>query len=335
MLRLATLLLLPLVLGSVRAHAAAFDSTAARARATELRASIGAGDAARLWAAFGPGMRSAMKDSANFATMAAGMAQQLGAVDSVLGERIEPNGEGWTVLTTCRFARAPTPLVLSTSFDAGGRVEGLSVRSPRSLEAAPSEFLDYQTKAKLRVPFDGEWFVVWGGRTISQNYHAANRTQRFAMDLLVRRDGSSHEGDGKAFEDYHCYGLPVLAPGAGRVLAAVDSLPDQKIGETDRAHPAGNHVLIDLGHGEYVLLAHLQPGSLAVKPGEVVKPGQPLGRCGNSGNTSEPHIHMHLQNSPAPLEGDGLPAFFEDVLVDGKRVKRIELVRGATVAHAK
>ena len=87
--------------------------------------------------------------------------------------------------------------------------------------------------------------------------------------------------------------------------------------------PAGNHVVLDLGNGEYTLLAHLQHGSLRVRAGDHVKAGQPLGLCGNSGNTSEPHVHMHLQDRPK-LFGDavGLPLEFEDYQADGTAVTR-------------
>ncbi|MBA4491956.1 hypothetical protein [Paracoccus sp. S1E-3] len=64
--------------------------------------------------------------------------------------------------------------------------------------AAPSPYLDYDTRAKLHLPVEGEWFVHWGGRTVGENYHAADPGQRFALDLLVR------EGDAATLESYHC-----------------------------------------------------------------------------------------------------------------------------------
>ena len=316
-------------------RSAEFDSTAALARARELCAAVSAGDAARVWPALSARMRTAMKDSASFARMTSGIATQVGTIDSVRSEQVQREGDGWTVLAECRYSKAPVPLMLTMSFDPDGSVSGLSVRPASAMKEAPSDFLDYSTKTALRLPFDGEWTVIWGGRTIAQNYHAANATQRFAMDLVMRKDGRSHAGDGKRVEDYWCWNQPILAPGAGTLVAVVDSLPDQVPGEMDRAHPAGNHVLIDHGNGEYTLLAHLRRGSVEVKPGEIVRAGQPVGRCGNSGNTSEPHLHMHLQNSPKPLQGQGLPAFFGPLVVDGKAVERAELLTGQVIAPAK
>src|SRR3546814_4096128 len=69
--------------------------------------------------------------------------------------------------------------------------------------------------------------------------------------------------------------------------------------------------MLDLGHGEYAMLAHLRRGSVAVEAGQQVAAGDELGRCGNSGNTSEPPLHLHLQDAPKFGEGNGLPVFFE------------------------
>lgn len=335
MIRLRSIVLASVLLAApALSRAAAIDSTAALARARALRPAVSAGDPAPLWAAFGPHMRAAMKDSASFATMTRTIAAQTGPIDSVLSEEVRKDGESWVVVSRCRYAKLPVPLRLTLTIAPSGAVEGLAVRPDAEPKEAPSAFLDYHTKTKLRLPFEGEWYVVWGGRTIADNYHAANPTQRFAMDLLVRRDGATHAGDGTKLTDYYAYGRPVLAPGDGVVVSAADSLPDQSIGQMDRTHPAGNCVLIDHGNGEYSLLAHLQPGSLRVKAGAKVKAGDPIGLCGNSGNTSEPHVHYHLQNSATPLKGDGLPVFFAHAIVDGAPADDVELRRKMTVAPA-
>jgi murein DD-endopeptidase MepM/ murein hydrolase activator NlpD len=99
----------------------------------------------------------------------------------------------------------------------------------------------------------------------------------------------------------------------------------------DAKNPAGNYVLLDHGDGEYSLLAHLIPGSLAVKPADRVVAGQLLGRCGNSGHSSEPHLHYHLQTSAKVGDGDGLPAQFHGYLADGSLVSRGEPQRGQTI----
>ena len=95
----------------------------------------------------------------------------------------------------------------------------------------------------------------------------------------------------------------------------------------DRANPVGNHVVIDHG-GEFSFLAHLRQGSVSVKAGDRVSAGQPLGRCGNSGNTTMPHLHYHLQTTAVFAQGAGLPAQFNDYRADGQRVARGEPQRG-------
>ncbi len=191
----------------------------------------------------------------------------------------------------------------------------------------------YQVRAQLRLPVEGEWFTFWGGDSDRTNHHVRAPDQRHAYDLAVWRDGATHAGTGAANTDYWAWGQPVVAPAAGQVVAAVDGIADNQplTGGVNTTDPAGNHVLLDVGHGEYVLLAHFQEGSVAVKAGDRVEAGQPLGLCGSSGNSSEPHLHVHLQDSPTALEGFGLPLAFSDVVVDGERESTAALVQGQFV----
>lgn len=114
---------------------------------------------------------------------------------------------------------------------------------------------------------------------------------------------------------------------------ATDGLSDNKPGVMDRDHPTGNHVILDHGNGEFSFLAHLKQGSVAVKVGDRVKPGDKLGLCGNSGNTSEPHLHYHLQTTAKFGAGEGLPAQFLNYIADGKEVARGEPVQGQTIRN--
>jgi murein DD-endopeptidase MepM/ murein hydrolase activator NlpD len=79
-------------------------------------------------------------------------------------------------------------------------------------------------------------------------------------------------------------------------------------------------VILDLGHGEYALIAHLRHGSVALDVGDRVRGGQMLGRCGNSGNTSEPHMHFHVQDGRTVFRTRGLPVEFSNYLADDRRV---------------
>jgi hypothetical protein len=290
------------------------------------------GDTDAVWARMTPQMRAALGDAPALAGFRAKVGQDLGEEREVIDESEERQQGVHIYLRTARWSKAPMPILMQWAFDDDGRVGGF-VLQPKP-QVAPSKHLDYRTKADLRLPFEGDWYVFWGGRTIEQNYHAASPGQRFAYDLVRRVDGSSHRGDGSALEDYYCWNERILAPAAGTVVEVVDDLPDQAIGTRNPEAPAGNHVMLDLGNGEYALLAHMRKGSVAVETGQKIASGAELGRCGNSGNTSEPHLHVHLQDSPTFGEGEGLPAFFNHYLADGKAVERGEPVKGQTISPA-
>ncbi len=322
--------------GATISHAAdaPLDSTAALAKARALTPHVSRGEAGPLWTAFDDAMRAALGDSVRFDAMLTGIRVEFGTLKEVLDEAIARERTMWVYRARCRFERVEYPMTLLIAFAPDGRVAGLVIQ-PDATREYPTTKLDYQTKTRLDLPFRGEWFVFWGGRFIDDNYHAVSKSQRFAYDLVIVRNGSTHAGDGRKLTDYHCYGAEVLAPAAGTVVWSCDSLPDQEIGTTNTANPVGNGVVIDHGNGEFSLLAHLQPTSLGVKTGDRVAAGALVGLCGNSGNTSEPHIHYHLQDGPDILSAEGLPARFESIIVDGQTVPWAEPVRGQFIRRAK
>jgi len=151
----------------------------------------------------------------------------------------------------------------------------------------------------IRPPMDGPIRVGWGGEKVSQNYHAAFPEQRWAYDLLVEPAMTGSDKN----EDYGCFGKPVYAPTAGEVIVSTRDAPDEVPGglNPDREGPAcGNTVVLKVAEtGTYLEVCHLKEQSVQVKVGDVVEEGDPLGQCGNSGNTSEPHLHMHhVRNDP-------------------------------------
>ena len=205
---------------------------------------------------------------------------------------------------------------------------GLTKRS------APTEFLDYKTQAALHLPFEGEWYVYWGGRSWAQNYHVVARDQRFAYDflMLARGDaGWSYRDSGENNSDYYCFGQPIYAPADGAVVKAQSDLPDNIPGEMNAKSILGNYVILDHGCGEFSFFAHFRQGTVVVRSGDRVCCGQFLAECGNSGHSSEPHLHYHLQNTFVPFRGDGLPAFFVEYFANGKAVARGEPVARQTI----
>ena len=151
----------------------------------------------------------------------------------------------------------------------------------------------------LAPPFAGSWVVVQGGRSSLVNHHLPVQSQSHALDLGRVVNGQMRQGDRGVRANYVSWEAPLLAPADGRVVTAVDGLEDNEIGRTDREHPAGNHLIVEIAPDRFVLLAHLRKGSLLVKAGQQVKAGQPVARCGNSGNTTEPHLHLQIQDKPS------------------------------------
>lgn len=168
---------------------------------------------------------------------------------------------------------------------------------------------------RLAFPLqDGRYYVGQGGNSPLLNYHNVVEAQQYALDILeLNAAGTRASGIyPDELERYAIFEETVHSPCDGAVVEAVDGLPDHIPPATDREHPAGNHVVIACQDVQ-VVLAHLKNGSLQVQAGETVTTGQPLGQVGNSGNTSEPHLHIHAVQGDAPsvLEGEGTPILFE------------------------
>lgn len=174
----------------------------------------------------------------------------------------------------------------------------------------------YKQKVNYILPVAGEWRVFNGGITEETSHSWSIPTQRFAYDLVqVGHDGHSFQGDGRRLEDYFCFDKPILAPADGVVVDARDGIRDAPHVGTFwmdwlTRSIVGNSVLIRHAEGEYCLLGHLKRGSVRVKTGQTVKEGQEIGRCGHSGNSSEPHLHFQFQNGKSFYFSSGLPIKF-------------------------
>jgi len=243
-------------------------------------------------------------------------------------EKVDGGNGLWRYRRVASYKRMKRPMQVVWIFRDDGTIESFGVKPAGP---APSRHLKHHTQTALRLPFQDFWYVAWGGRSVEQNYHAEYRNQRFAYDLYIRRDGSTHAGDGRRLVDYYAFGKTLVSPGAGVVVSARGDLLDNPIGKTDVTNPLGNHVVIDHENGEFSFLAHLKHNTLAVKVGDRVTSGQLLGQCGNSGNTSEPHLHYHLQDNADFETGAGMPIQFLNYRADGKDVARGEPVQGQTV----
>ena len=172
--------------------------------------------------------------------------------------------------------------------------------------------LAFQSAVRFRLPLDGPVTVGWGGARPNVNHHVVAPDQRWAYDLAVTKAGMSFHGTGQSLRDFYSYGLPVLAPAEGIVYATSDGDPDMPIGALGGGKDArGNQVILNVAPAQFLFLCHLQPGSIAVKKGDHAVAGQTLGRVGNSGNTTEPHVHVHLQDGPLLHLAEGIPLYLD------------------------
>lgn len=189
---------------------------------------------------------------------------------------------------------------------------------------------------KLALPFNGKWTVAWGGYTKEQNYHIDNRAQKYAFDILITdKDGKSHKGDGSNNEDYYAFGKPILAPCDGAIVLVVDGLKDNVPGEMDATYPTGNAVTLKTENGEYLVFAHFKHNSIKVREGQKVSAGTVLGLCGNTGNSSEAHLHFHIQNTERMNIASGVKCYFDKILVNGQQKTDYTPVRNEQVANIK
>jgi murein DD-endopeptidase MepM/ murein hydrolase activator NlpD len=322
------LALLPSVVVGQETPVAATDDADALERGRALAESFGASELDAVWNAFTPAMEDVFGDAASFRAFRRQIADELGVEAEVVSETVVEEQGYRTYVRTASFEKVEPAVAWRWTLDDAGRVAGLRYGPG---EPAPSDYDDYETRADMRLPFRGTWTVAWGGRTLEDNYHAAFPDQRYAYDFLVQEDGSTHRGQGDANADYLCFGRAVVAPADGSVVAAVDGVPDQTPGEMNPDAPLGNHVILDHGNHEVSFVAHLQNGSVAVEAGQRVEAGDVIGACGNSGNSSEPHLHHHLQRTATfhgGRGGEGLPIQYRDYVADGERTARGEPTRG-------
>jgi hypothetical protein len=190
----------------------------------------------------------------------------------------------------------------------------------------------YLTKTPLTLPLAGRILVSDGHDYYSHHRRldlvaaramnlVKRQFNRYAYDLvIVDEAGTGYRTDGRSNEDWLGYGAPVYAPGGGVVRDAVNDAPEHRMPndrfEFDPANPRaipGNFVAIDHGNGECSFMAHLKRGTVLVKPGDRVRPGQVIGAMGLSGDSdanAAPHVHYQLMDGCDFTDADGLPSYW-------------------------
>jgi peptidase M23-like protein len=270
-------------------------------------ARLDAGDGQGLFDLYGPGMRQAfpVEQTKGFAAAVLATHGKSHPPPPEARGEAAPDGGEWIVHAEKHDYR------LRLGIDDKGLIEGLLVASAPEPDPPVA-----RSNVPLGLPFHGEWLVVWGGDRSEVNEHVDAPSQRRAADLVMAGpDGKTYRTDGKTNKDYLAYGQEVLAVADGTVAIVVDGVPENEPAEMNEMVLPGNYLVVRHTGTLHSLYAHLQPASIRVKSGAKVKRGQVLGLCGNSGNSSEPHLHFQLQDGPAIERSWGVEAVFADAKV--------------------
>jgi hypothetical protein len=153
----------------------------------------------------------------------------------------------------------------------------------------------------IELPVQGTWLAGHAGESVGLNVHNHLKAQEYAIDMVkVNERGAFFEDSGTALSHFYTYNAPIYAPVSGKVVAMVDTLPNSAVSMTSRdtITPEGNHVVIEFAPQRYLFLAHLNTGTVEVEKGDLVNAGDLIGKAGNSGNSSWPHLHIHIQDKP-------------------------------------
>lgn len=252
---------------------------------------------------------------------------------SMLGENITPYPVAPDTIYSrlSRLAGVGQPVMFTITLNQKGQVDNFDFK-PLPEHVAEGKYAGYSDSNKLKLPFNDEWVVLQGGRSLFDNLGAANDDTRFAYDFAYLKNGHLFSGPGGPKiknSDYYCFGQPILAAADGEVIRAVGGYDDGPPGRPLGDPADGNTIIISHDDGESSMVNHLKQNSLKVKRGDKVKQGDAIAECGNSGNGIVPHIHYQLQKRT----GITLPAQFTDYVADGKPVASGEPTKGQRVKN--
>ncbi|MDT5337315.1 MAG: hypothetical protein QOD90_2820 [Mycobacterium sp.] len=239
-------------------------------------------------------------------------------------------GIAWLDVVLDGSAPVPTDLSHTIVVDLAKPMPPLLPASMTEIDVAPVTVSTHRP-AVISPPLDGpRWLDGNSCCDMTAHRMAMNpldgslwAAERFAIDYVqLSADGTVFTGDRSKPESYPYFGVDIHAVADGPVVAVLDGLPEQVAGQGPVGLPldqyAGNHVVQDIGDGNYALYAHLKTGSVKVKPGDRLTSGQVIANLGNTGNTDAPHLHFHVMSTPDPLRSNGLPFVFKDFILDGR-----------------
>jgi murein DD-endopeptidase MepM/ murein hydrolase activator NlpD len=252
----------------------------------------------------------------------------LGASPDETDARVLRGGRTALVFVWMTVSAASVPTALTHRFTLRVAAPDGSTSSAAD-DSAVVRGLDVQVSANaprvIDPPLDGDHWLAANGpdngsdhrRTLLALAGEGRIAQRYAIDWVrLFDDGRTFRGDPRDNASYRAFGARVMAVADGVVADTLDGLPENIPDPVARAVPitpgtaSGNYIVENLGDDASAVYAHLQPGSLLVKTGDHVRRGQVLARVGNTGNSSEPHLHFHLSDRPHALDAEGLPYAF-------------------------
>jgi hypothetical protein len=277
------------------------------------------------------GTRAVHVDAVRFVYLVDGRPLQVDRADDFLPGawvrrevRIDPGRHAeWPGVCLAQVPEAATHLRMEIDL-----TSGMALRRRRATQSLDLALVPDPKPVHLRLPFEGYWRVTQGhgcrtnhrigglGGEYSWDFATINRRGLLASEAyeITRRNA-----------DTAAFGQTVLAPVDGKVVRAVVHVPDndglhefpRRSLQEDLARPDwiyGNHLVLEAAPGIYVLLGHLQQNSISVRPGDMVRRGVPVARCGNSGNTYVPHLHLQVMDRADPTDPEvrGLPGRIED-----------------------
>lgn len=221
---------------------------------------------------------------------------------------------------------------VNISVDNNSKINGLFIK-PFKPDNLPKIV---RNQTKLILPFKDSWNVFWGGDTKELNYHVESEAQKNAFDfLIIDKSGKSYKMDGKSNEDYYVFGKEIIAPCNGEIISVVDGVKDNIPGEMNSFDAGGNTVILKTVNNEYLVFCHFKHQSIKVKEGQKVIQGQLLGLCGNTGHSSEAHLHFHIQNVEDINKATGVKCYFDSIVVNEKVQRDYSPVKNEKVSNIK
>jgi len=219
---------------------------------------------------------------------------------------------------------------LNISLDKNSKINSLFVKPWKESNLPKLK----RNQTKLILPFKEEWTVFWGGDTKELNHHVENEAQKGALDIVITdENGKSYKNNREKNENYYAFAKELIAPCDAEVVLVVDGIKDNKPGEMNSYFILGNTVILKTNNDEYLLFAHFKQNSIVVKQGENVEKGELLGLCGNSGNSSEPHLHFHIQNVEDINKATGAKSYFEEIYVNGELKKDYSPIKNEKIKN--